>query len=203
MPEFGHEFIWSPLQEPAKDLVGPTKEGLTNWAKERSDRDECRARMHIAKTMLAESVSITPFSDPRELGKFQKVVDGLNDRLQQLAQKGEAVTIEGRGTLVMGTNPDSPNVDSVTGARFLTRIIKEPDAWVAEEVTLEGRIISQARIFDDKGRKPELSLFFTDEHYKQRNAVVSVSVSEKYPQAARLVFAYLHGSLPKRTKDNY
>lgn len=105
--------------------------------------------------------------------------------------------IPGRGEQVVGIDPGKPNIDSETGEQFFTRIVREPNAWVTEEVRqTDGSYISQVRLYDDN-RTPEMSLSFTGPRYQERDAEIRVSPMnpQRFPTGARAVFTYLAGSV--------
>ena len=196
---------------------------LNNWANERSRKVERRIRSYIAKAMTTD---LRPASDPKyeprvkeykgwveqaslhTIWRLSKLYEELKSGhraetviIRKQPGQGDLIVglreIPSRGEQVVGIHPDKPNMDSETGEQFLTRIVREPNAWVAEEVRqTDGSYISQVRLYDDK-RTPEMSLSFTGPRYLERDAEIRISPMnhQKFPTGASAVFTYLAGSI--------
>lgn len=85
----------------------------------------------------------------------------------------------------LGITEDKPlskiKTDSITGGEFVVTIRREPGAWVAEETTMAGDIISQARVSD--GGSTELTLHFRGERYEENDADPNLTVDCRFPSA--------------------
>lgn len=197
-------------------------EQLSNWVNERTRPAEKNARENIKRAIL---VDLSTATDPQKRAHLEKYKNWVEDSSQNTKQKlnklyeslksgqcspsiiksklqniGDIMIglqeVPGRGEQVIRVDPIKPNIDSETGEPFLTRVIREQNSWVAEEIRPDGKFISQVRLFDDN-RPPELSLFFNGSHYQERNAEVKISPSDsqRYPTGAKVAFNYLAGSL--------
>lgn len=201
---------------------GELEQRLKNWVNERSGKGERQARDAIARAMIVDLRPPTKPKQEHRVAKYRGWVEGSSHqtirKLTQLyeklknEQKGAMASglqkrgnlviglqeIPGRGEQVLGTDPERPNIDSETKEPFLTRIVREPNAWVAEEIRpVDGSFISQVRIYDDDNRTPEMSMFFTGPRYEERGAQLSVSPvdPQRFPTGARVAFNYLAGSV--------
>lgn len=194
---------------------------LKNWANERSRKGERKVRSDIVRAMTTD---LRPASDPKyepRVKEYQGWVEQASlqttQKLSKLyeelrsGQRAETVItrkqpgqgnlvvglreIPGRGEQVVGIDPGKPNIDSETGEQFFTRIVREPNAWVAEEVKqTDGSYTSQVRLYDDN-RTPEMTLSFTGPRYQEKDAEIRISPlnPQRFPTGAKATFTYLAG----------
>lgn len=76
--------------------------------------------------------------------------------------------------------------DKVTGALFLTRIRREGNAWVSEEVGDDGAVISRAKISD--AGEVALTLNYTGRRYEEKNANPKLENESGFPTGVKVLF---------------
>ena len=155
---------------------------LKNWVNERPVhlQTQRNVRRNIANAVTTDILNPTgSLNIPQKLINYRlNVQDGLNtaiDKLNKLEVDENGVVKEKRDI-----------VDSVTRDKFVTRIRREEDGWVSEEVRPDGSLISQSKVGD--GGELKFTLNFREQRYDERNANPKILGESSFPTGTKVLF---------------
>lgn len=155
---------------------------LENWVKERPvlRRSEIIVRKRIANAVTTDILDpVGSVNVPSRLEKYRASVGkGIANAIGKLND----LPINENGTVVEKLDM----TDSVTGTKFSTRIRREEDVWISEEVRPDGSLISQAKIGD--GGESKLTLDFQEQRYEEMGANPKILGESGFPTGTRVLF---------------
>lgn len=175
------------IPEPSQENL---KINLDNWVKERPIwlKAQRNVRNNIAKAIATDvSYPDGSFSIPKRLTDYRTHINNslktAIDRLSDLPVKEDGVIGEPKELS-----------DSVTGAKFITRMRRTDSGYISEEIRPEdSSVISQANIGDNGDLR--LTLDFNEPRYEERNANPGIIDSPKFSVATKVLFLNHSASL--------
>jgi len=164
--------------EPASNLTLR----LENWIKERPflSINQKSVRQNIANAITTDILHPVGTQDlPVRLEKYRGHVNTVTANTVNIL-KNLPVGEDG----VVKASPLT--VDKATGTRFITRIKRDGDVWVSEEVRENGELISQAKIGDSG--ELTLTLNFSDPRYEEKGANPKMIERSGFPTGTKVLF---------------
>lgn len=155
---------------------------LDNWVNERPavHYRERRVRRNIANAIATDLLEIegTP-NVSRHVESYRvHVAHGITNAKEKL----QKLQVQENGLV----KESAVMTDAITGTHFLTRMRREGDAWISEELGDDGAVISRAKI-DDAG-EVALTLNYPGRRYEEKNANPKLENETRFPTGAKVLF---------------
>lgn len=155
---------------------------LKNWVNERPLHllTQRNVRRNIANAVTTDILNPNgSFNISQKLINYRlNVQNGLNtaiDKLSKLEVGEDGIIQENRDMF-----------DTITKDKFTTRIRKEENGYISEEIRPDGSLISQAKIRNND--KLELTLNFIESRYTEKDANPKIIDDPKYPTGTKVLF---------------
>lgn len=154
---------------------------LDKWVKERPllSISHKKVRRNIANAITTDILHSVGTKDvPARLEEYRSHVDrAIASTLKIL----DNLPVEENG--IVKASPLT--LDKTTGTKFITRIKRDGNTWVSEEVKEDGGLISQAKIGDDG--ELTLTLNFTDPRYEEKDANPKMVERSGFPTGTKVL----------------
>jgi hypothetical protein len=159
---------------------GVNTESLRKWQNERPLRQyaERKARGLIVSAIIRDEQRSKSGASLSRAEVLQRITASFNKLQQFNEQEGLVVSVQ--------------TADRVSHRQYAAQIVREPDAWVAQETGLDGRIFTQARV----GLDGSTTLTLDFRHLSEdRNP--QIIVNPRLPEATAITFNLLVDAVTK------